>query len=521
MSVAWLIFILLFISRSSAWDVNAITFANKNLIGQQSTGIFIDTKNTIYVSDRYNSRIVVWQHGLMMPTRNISGKNLINSWSLFVNKEGDIYADNGEFNIQKHKSIWNDTDSEHVINSKGPCTGLFIDINNTLYYSLVNSHRVDKINLDNDEMRSMTAAGTSCPGPLSNMLDHPHGIFDDKNFDLYMADTYNNRIQRFTTYQFHGITVAGFGAQVNFILNRPTSVVLDADSYLFIVENQNHRIIRSISNGFECLVGCSGESGTSSSQLYNPQTMAFDNIGNIFVTDMNNHRVQKFNLRYRSNEHNPFFTVDKDNFFETANARDWIIGGGNRVSISSQIKISDYLSGGSYYNLSMANSKISMVASGCDPLLGSLMPNIVYNGNYSWRIGDSKSSKIVSVVIRKINNYTYSNIHFAWLAVLQIAFHSEADSAFIIIELRDLVVGDTLFTRRYYSKVNITETYIFFKKYGTYFYMSSWRVETVSIAKNRYGHNFQLSILTTNCSAGGHFGYAYLADLNPSMSLHG
>lgn len=52
------------------------------------------------------------------------------------------------------------------------------------------------------------------------------------------------------------ITLAGFGANVHFTLNKPTSVVLDGDGYLFIVESQNHRIIRSVQNGFKCIVGC-------------------------------------------------------------------------------------------------------------------------------------------------------------------------------------------------------------------------------------------------------------------------
>lgn len=176
------------------WDLNAITFANESLISQQPTGIFINTNNTIYLADHHNGRIVEWQHGSAMPTRNISGKSLINSWNIFVNKEGDINADNGEFNIQKHKWTWNDTYTECVMNNNESCTGLFIDIKNNFYCSLVNNHRVDKINLNNDIIRSITVAGTGYRGPLSNMLDHPHGIFVNMNLDLYVADTYNNRI---------------------------------------------------------------------------------------------------------------------------------------------------------------------------------------------------------------------------------------------------------------------------------------------------------------------------------------
>jgi hypothetical protein len=95
----------------------------------------------------------------------------------------------------------------------------------------------------------------------------------------------------------NAVTVAGVGAFVPFLLNRPTSVIPDGNGYLFIVDSQNHRIIRSVSNGFECLFGCSGDSGASANLLNHPQTMAFDKDGHIFVIDTNNHRIQKFILK--------------------------------------------------------------------------------------------------------------------------------------------------------------------------------------------------------------------------------
>jgi len=51
---------------------------------------------------------------------------------------------------------------------------------------------------------------------------------------------------------------------------------------------------------FECIFGCSGNSGSSSSHLNRPQMMFFDTNGNIFVTDVGNHRIQKFVLARNS-----------------------------------------------------------------------------------------------------------------------------------------------------------------------------------------------------------------------------
>jgi DNA-binding beta-propeller fold protein YncE len=222
--------------------------------------------------------------------------DLINPWSIFVTIQGDIFVDNGHSNNRIDKWTLNATNSKQVMNVNGSCTGIFVSSTNSLYCSSIRHHRVIKIELDSTFTIPINVAGTGCPGPVANMLNHPHGIYIDINSNLYVADSHNNRIQNFSPDQLNATTVAGFGAIVYFILNRPTGIVFDADGYLYIVDSGNHRIIQSTLDGFRCLVGCSGESGITSSQLNNPQTMAFDNNGNIFVTDFNNYRIQKFLL---------------------------------------------------------------------------------------------------------------------------------------------------------------------------------------------------------------------------------
>ncbi|CAF3799878.1 unnamed protein product [Rotaria sp. Silwood1] len=272
-----------------------MTFAEENLVGQKPVGLFVNDQDAVYVANRENGQILVWTNGSSSPIPIIS-TNSTNIWSIFVTTDGDIYADNGNENGHVNKWTFNATQSEIIMNVHGWCAGLFIDINYHLYCSSTNNHHVIKIPLNNGQTVPMVVAGTGCRGPVPNMLDHPHGIFIDNKLNLYVADTHNNRIQLFAPGKKDAKTIAGFGAKVRFILNRPTDIALDVDGYLYIVESQNHRIIRSIPNGFKCLVGCSGDSGKASSQLNYPQTMAFDTIGNIFVSDFNNHRIQKFQL---------------------------------------------------------------------------------------------------------------------------------------------------------------------------------------------------------------------------------
>jgi glucose/arabinose dehydrogenase len=75
------------------------------------------------------------------------------------------------------------------------------------------------------------------------MLNSPYGIFVDVNFDLYIADNKNNRIQLFKSGHLNGTTVAGDNT-ISSELWEPSDIVLDADGYLFIADSGNNRIIR-------------------------------------------------------------------------------------------------------------------------------------------------------------------------------------------------------------------------------------------------------------------------------------
>ena len=185
------------------------------------------------------------------------------------------------------------------MNVQSECDALFVDINETLYCSLGSNHQVVKRSLSDAKMTSVIlVAGTGFEGSEFNELDQPHGIFVDVNFDLYVADYANNRIQLWPLGESSGITVAGKeSANPTINLLQPTAVVLDAEKYLFIVDNGNNRIVGSGSNGFRCLVGCS-EPNLSTDAENIPYGFNFDRCGNMFVSvyHVNNRtqRIQKF-----------------------------------------------------------------------------------------------------------------------------------------------------------------------------------------------------------------------------------
>ncbi len=236
----------------------------------------------------------MWHEDSINPTQIISG-NFTDSCSLFVTSNGDIYIDDGEKNGQVQKWVATKNTFVNVMYAHSSCDGLFVDKNDTLYCSMRKYHQVVKRSLKDADMTSIiVAAGTGSKGSALNELSEPNGIFVDVNFDLYVADCSNHRVQLFQSGELNGITVAGQTSPnptINLLC--PTGIVLDAEKNLFIVDNNNHRIVGSSLNSFRCLVGCYGE-GSGSNQLFHPISVSFDHSGNMLVADTENYRIQKF-----------------------------------------------------------------------------------------------------------------------------------------------------------------------------------------------------------------------------------
>ncbi|CAF0745929.1 unnamed protein product [Adineta steineri] len=199
----------------------------------------------------------MWQEESVNPTKIING-TFAGPSSLFVTSNGDIYIDDGATNGRVQKWIEETSTFVTVMNVNSSCGSLFVDINNTIYCSIYNQHQVVKRSLSNSVMTSsLVVAGTGIPGSASNQISIPLGIFVDVNLDLYVADCGSDRIQLFQSGELNGITVAGRGSlNPTVTLSCPSGIILDAEKYLFIVDQFNSRIVGSDLNGFRCLVGC-------------------------------------------------------------------------------------------------------------------------------------------------------------------------------------------------------------------------------------------------------------------------
>lgn len=269
------------------------------MTGTDIYGLFVNINNTLYAANKQYNQVQVYLEGSTTPYRTVSG-GLSSPMSVFATLSGDIYVDNGisYSRIDKWSTISNT--SVTVMSITEECYSMFVDISNTLYCAMTFNHRIAKKWLQDNGTTLTVAAGDGGTAAVATSLYYPAGVFVDINFNMYVGDCGNDRIQMFALGQMAATTVAGNGAPGTFTFDCPNAVTLDANGYLFITDNYNHRLIGSGPYGYRCLFGCTQVAGSSASQLYYPRTFSFDSYGNFFVADEVNGRIQKFILASNS-----------------------------------------------------------------------------------------------------------------------------------------------------------------------------------------------------------------------------
>ena len=258
--------------------------------------VFVNMNDIVYTASSLGP-IYAWHGNDSSPWMNFTfpSGTLV---SMFATNDGELFAG---ISISSNVSVvqsWtaDGMNRTTLITTSKPCYGLFVDDVHRLYCSLGEANSVMMLVLNDSLGTNKTIAGGGVAGGPSTQLSNPKGIFVSSNYTLYVADYGNHRIQRFPPGQLNGNTVAGTGAPATVMLNSPSAVVLDGDDFMFIADHFNHRIVGEGPNGFRCIAGCSNTSGAAANQLSEPWGLSFDSHGNIFVLDINNHRIQKFFL---------------------------------------------------------------------------------------------------------------------------------------------------------------------------------------------------------------------------------
>ncbi|CAF1319197.1 unnamed protein product [Rotaria magnacalcarata] len=97
-----------------------------------------------------------------------------------------------------------------------------------------------------------------------------------------------------------GIVIAGGQGKGSALtqLYYPRGIFVDTLGTLYVADSGNHRVMRWTQGDNKqgtVIVGGNGE-GAGANQLNRPEGLSFDRLGNLYVADRDNHRVQRFSI---------------------------------------------------------------------------------------------------------------------------------------------------------------------------------------------------------------------------------
>jgi trimeric autotransporter adhesin len=190
--------------------------------------------------------------------------------------------------------------------------GLAVDAVGNLYVADTSNHRVRKIDTSGT-IATVAGDGTESfsgdGGPATSAtLNTPIGVAVDTAGNLYIADSFNNRVRKVNA---AGVitTVAGNGdarfsgdhaAATSASLSAPFGVAVDKAGNLYIADTSNHRVRRVDTSGMITTVAgngtesFSGDGGAATRACLNfPTGVTVDRAGNLFIADQSNHRIRK------------------------------------------------------------------------------------------------------------------------------------------------------------------------------------------------------------------------------------
>ncbi|CAF1075662.1 unnamed protein product [Adineta steineri] len=239
--------------------------SNNQLSGP--TGLYIDTSFNLYVADSANYRIMFWQQNSFFGVR-VAGSG----------------------------------SSGNTLSSFGAVGGIFVDSQKNIYLCDKNNNRI--MRFSPNTTFATIVGGTGIAGNSNQQLNSPVSLyFDEPNSYLYVSDSNNHRIQRYHVgVSLNGTTVAGGNGQGSGSnqLNTPYSLCVSTiNSYIYITDSGNNRVQRwSFGASYGVTIVGNGAIIRSDSTLvqgYMDVRLSV-NESNLFVSEMMQNRIWRFQL---------------------------------------------------------------------------------------------------------------------------------------------------------------------------------------------------------------------------------
>jgi uncharacterized protein (TIGR03437 family) len=157
---------------------------------------------------------------------------------------------------------------------------------------------------DRNRIQNYGGDGTAA---LTAYISGPLGIAVNASGVVYFCDSLNHRIRRVTTdgviTTFAGNGLGDYlgdgGAATDAAINHPNGVTVDAKGNLFIADTYNNRIRKVDTNGIITTVAGTGDAGFSgdggqatAAMLNHPESVIVDAAGNLYISDTFNHRIR-------------------------------------------------------------------------------------------------------------------------------------------------------------------------------------------------------------------------------------
>lgn len=265
-------------------------------------GLTVDSEGRVYVADGNNHRIQVFdsdgQFVTQWGSQGAGPGQFQEPWGVAVDRDGNVYvADTWNHRIQKFDSegrfllqwgTFGDTQGAIVGQEDvfyGP-RDVAIDTAGDLYMTDTGNKRVMKFSPDGQFLGQWGGFGLQ-----SGQFSEPVGIDIDADGNIYVADTWNRRVQKFDSHFVFLTQWPIHGWESESVVNKPYLAV-DGDGHVYVTDPEGYRVLEFDAGG--TFLATFGQFGMGAGEFNLPIGVDVDESGNIYVADSANNRVLKF-----------------------------------------------------------------------------------------------------------------------------------------------------------------------------------------------------------------------------------